>query len=199
MRITLANLLIAFAVFGLLLSAMAWPNPLWTGVLLAITLTCFWGTALAAIVVNSSRRWSCLGFALTGFAYITLAIWFGESTRPHLATHHALEQLDQWTQVSVPELLPNGGWGYYRPDGQIEIYHSEFNRPLRTTADARSGGYLDKVHWSVGTVPTAENFYLNGHLAWAWLLAIAGGWFTAWRARRGVAATVQSDVPSDIR
>ncbi len=154
MRLSLTWLLIATAVFGLLMAGIARPTPLWTEIVFSFTLLCLTAAALASIAGSSPRRWFWRGFALVGFGYLVLALYFGDQSRPHLITQRALKELDELARFSRPRPSPSG---------------------IR-----------------LGPVFTRQIYYNNGHMAWTWALATAGGAFTFWLRQRSSTTSQES-------
>jgi hypothetical protein len=186
MRLSLSTLLVATAVFGLLLAAVAWPNQFWAEIFFSATIACLAASTLAAIAWRAPHRWFCLGFALAGLAYLILAIPLGDQTRPLLVTHRLLVEIDSRTEVSKPKQLLDGTTAHWTSDGRIEVARP-FGYQYFSPADAAKLGYLQLAYASPGAAPTSRNFYNNGHLAWTWILATAGGALTLWLHSRKAA------------
>ena len=186
MRLSLASLLIATAVFGLLLAGIAWPNQFWAEIVFSVTLLCLTAAALAAAALPPDRRWFWIGFSVVGLGYLMLANYF-DGARPLLLTHRALVELDDVARFSEPRQLLDGTRASWTPKGAIEVTRPGGIVFYLSREDASRLGYLQLAYPSPGSFPSSKNYYNNGHLAWAWLVGAAAGAFFAWLRRTSVA------------
>jgi len=181
-------MLIATAVFGLLLGGVAWPNQFWAEIVFSVTLLCLTAAALAAAALPAERRWFWVGFSIVGFGYLVLASYFGDQSRPLLLTHRALIELDDVARFSQPRQLLDGTRSSWTSDGTIEVVRPGSPIEYMWPKDASQLGYLQLAYPSPGSVPSSKNYYNNGHLAWTWVLAAAGGSLLVWLRRRRLPA-----------
>jgi hypothetical protein len=195
MQWSLKSLLVATAIIPLAVFAIAKSTPFYVSAVVTVAAVVWIAIAILAWVETGQRQAWARGMLVAATGYAILIYALGSEiglSGSRLATSHLLgyayqaafpQQLQQLQLVAPTQVLtttvmdPNGRFVVTQPPNSV----------VQLSPQVTFNGNVMTLPYplAVGTAsPQPQDFCTIGHVYWGVLLALVGGWFAAWIARR---------------